>query len=219
MEELKVQKRDILGSKVRQLRADGLVPAELYGAGVPNVHLSVPVDEFNTIYKEAGEHSIININIDGDVRHTLIQNIQVNPITDEMLSIDFRQVKMDEKVITRVPLSFEGEAPAVKLLGGVLVKVADEVEVEALPADLPSNIVVDVSALEEFDQNIHVKDIPKIGKFEFITDPDTVVATVSAPREEEVEEEVEEEITAEDVVVEGEEKREEEKEKQQQEDN
>ena len=204
MSEIKVQKRDVLGSKTKKLRADGLIPAELYGHGVDNIHLSVPVDIFSKVYKDAGAHSIITVDVDGDKRQALINGVQVDPITQDVLSIDFHQIRMDEKVKAHVPLEFEGDAPAIKE-GGVLVRVMDEIEVEALPADLPHSITVDISGLAEFDQSIYVKDLPKTGKFEFTTDLDGAVVSISAPREEE--EDSEEVASIEDVVVEGEEKR------------
>ncbi len=206
MKELKVRKRDILGSKTRKLRSDGLIPAELYGHGIENIHLSVPIDAFSKVYKEAGTHSIVTVDVEGDKRNALVNGVQIDPVSQEVLSIDFHQIRMDEKVRAHIPLEFEGEPPAVEA-GGVLVKSMDEIEVEALPADLPHSVVVDLSGLTEFDQSIYVKDLPKSGKFEFTMEPDNAVVSVSAPREEEKEEAPEGEISPEDVVVEGEEKR------------
>ena len=106
----------------------------------------------------------------------------------EVLAIDFHEIRMDEKVKAHVPLLFQGEPPAVKELEGILIKNMDEIEVEALPADLPHTIAVDLSELKELDESIYVKDLPKSDKFEYVIDKETVVVSVTAPKEEEVEE-------------------------------
>jgi len=206
MAELVAQKREILGRKTKHLRKKGLIPAELYGQGVENVHLSIPADAFSNVYKDVGEHAIVNVVIEGGGSSpVLINDVQIDPVSEEILSVDLHQVKMDEKVATHVPIDFEGESPAVRDLDGVLVKVLDELEVEALPAEIPSSIVVDLSKLTELDQSIYVKDLPKSDSYEITADPETVIASVSEQREEE--EEPIEELSPEDVIVEGEEKR------------
>src|SRR3989344_1417350 len=202
MLELKAEKRNILGRKVKQLRKNGLVPAELYGHGFENVHLSLPDKDFLKVYEEAGEHAIINIVFEGDSRAVLIHDVVFPPMTNEVLSVDLYQVRMDEKVKAAVPLEFENESPVVKEKQAILVKNMDEIEVEALPADLPDMIKVDLSRLVNIDESIYVKDLPKSSKFDFAADPEMAIVSVVAPEEEKVEEE----ITPEQVVVEGEEK-------------
>jgi len=205
MAELKAEKREILGKKVKHLRREGLIPAELYGRGKKNIHLSLPTSAFTSVYKEAGEHAIVNVVIDGERLPALINDVQIDPVTREILAVDLHQVDMKEKVTTNVPISFEGSSPAVDELGGVLVKTLNEIEVEALPADIPNEIVVDLSSLSDVDTSIYIKDLPKSDAYSFTLDPDNVVVSVSAKREEE--QETEEVLTPEDVVVEGEEKR------------
>lgn len=206
MLELKAEKRDILGRKVNNLRGRGFVPAELYGHGFENVHLSLPDKDFLKVYKEAGEHAVVNVVFNGDSRPALIHEVTFRPVTGEVLSVDLYQVRMDEKVKAAVPLEFEGEAPAVKEKEAILIKNMDEIEVEALPADLPDVIKVDLSRLVDIDESIYVKDLPKSSRFDFVADPEMAIVSVVAPEEEKVEEE----ITPEQVVVEGEEKKEEE---------
>lgn len=207
MTELVAEKREILGRKVKYLREKGLIPAELYGNGTKNVHLSIPASSFEPVYNEAGEHAIINVVVDGKAVPVLINSVQIHPITREVIAIDFYQVDMKKKVTTNVPITFEGISPAVNDLDGVLVKTLKEVEVEALPHDIPNEIVVDLSVLKEIDTSIYIKDLAKSDAYSFILDSDNVVASVSAKREEELEPEPEETLTPEDVVVEGEEKR------------
>ncbi len=205
--ELNVQKREILGKKVESLRQEGLIPAELYGHGSENTHLSVPAKEFSKLFKEAGESTIINLNLENKKLPVLIHDLQKNPLNDEISHIDFYQVRMDEKITASVPLEFVGEASAVREKGGVLIKAAQEIEIEALPADLPHKIEVDLSHLSDIGMNIHVKDLKIDSKARILVDPETVIAIVAEPTKEEIEEKP---ITVEEVKVEGEEKKEEE---------
>src|SRR3989344_1632909 len=204
MAELAAEKRDILGRRTRHLRKKGLIPAELYGHGIKNIHLSIPADAFSAMYKEAGGHAIVNVVVDGDTRPVLINDVHIDPLPEDILSVDLHQVRMDEKVVTHVPIDFIGESPAERDLDGVLIKVMEEIEVEALPANIPQNIQVDLSKLTELGQSLYVKDLELGGAYSITADPDTVVASVSEQR---VEAEPVAELTPEDVVVEGEEKR------------
>jgi large subunit ribosomal protein L25 len=210
MAELVVQKREIFGKKVNSLRRESLIPAELYGHGIENIHLSVPAKEFSKLFKEAGESTIINLNLENKKLPVLIHEVSVDPLSDKIIHIDFYQVRMDEKITTSVPLEFIGVSAAVKEKEGILVKAVQEIEVEALPADLPHNIEVNLSQLSDIGMNIHVKDLEIDKKVKVLADPETVVATVTEPAKEEV---VEKPITVEEVKVEGEEKKEEGEEK------
>jgi len=209
--ELIAQKREIFGKKVNSLRRENLIPAELYGHGLENIHLSVPAKEFSKLFKEAGESTIINLNLENKKLPVLIHEVSVDPLSDKIIHIDFYQVKMDEKIITSVPLEFIGEAPAVKEKEGILIKAVQEIEVEALPSDLPHNIEVDISQLSDIGMSIHVKDLKIDKKVKVLADLETVVATVTEPAKEEV---VEKPITVEEVKVEGEEDKEAEQETQ-----
>ena len=164
--------------------------------------MSIHIGELSSVYKDAGEHSIVNVVIEkGDSRPVLIHDVEKDSMTDAVLSVDFYQVRMDEKVTTHVPIVFEGESPAVRDLDGVLVKVMDELEVEALPAEIPQSIVVDLSKLTELNQSIYVRDLAAPGSYTIMADGEAVIASVSLQR---VEEEPVVELTPEDVVVEGE---------------
>lgn len=201
---LKANKRERLGKALDKLRKEGFIPAELYGSGVDNVHLSVDQAEFLKVYKEGGENTIVNVSFDGDTRPVLIHDVQVDPISLDVLSIDFYQVDLTKKVTTHVPLEFVGTSHAVDELEGVLIKSLDEVEIEALPNNIPHSIEVDISVLDEFGKSITVADLKAGADFEITTDGEMTVASVSEPREEE--EEVVEEMSVEDIEVEGEKK-------------
>ena len=192
--ELKVEQRESLGKKVKALRRQGVIPAELYGRGIENLHLSVNSKDFNKVYGEAGENTVVNLLIGGSTKPVIIHNVQRNYLNDEVESIDFYEVRMDEAIEANVPIEFIGESLAVKDSGGIIVKAMDEIRVEALPADIPSKITVDLSRLKSLNESIYVKDLPVTEKYKFLVEPDTVVVTVSEPRPEE---EVKEEITPE----------------------
>lgn len=203
--DLKVEKREIFGKNVKSLRRQGVIPAELYGHGVPNLHISLKTSEFDKVYKEAGENVVINLLVDGAVKPVLIYNVDIHPVTDAVQAVDFYEVNMNEEIITSVPLEFVGVPPAVKELGGVLIKAMDEIEVEALPGEIPASITVDLSGLTSLDQSIYVKDLPVIGNYKFTVEPTTVVVSISEPEEEEAQAETE--LTPDKVIVETEEKK------------
>lgn len=204
--ELIAQKREIFGKKVKSLKKLGLIPAEFYGHGMENLHLSVLAKDFMKIWKQAGESAIVKLEAIGKKFNVLIHDINKDPLTDEISHIDFYNVKMDEKIRAKIQISFEGIAPAVKEKGGVLVKAAHELEVEALPADLPHQIKVDLSSLLEIGSSILVKDLSVDKKVKILIDDQTVVASVvEMAKEEEIPVAA---MTVEDIKVETEEKKE-----------
>jgi len=192
-----------LSLKPHMLRASGIIPAEIYGKEFNNLHISVPVKEFRKIFQEAGENTIVNLQIGKDVYPVIIHDQQKDSISGDFLSVSFFKVRMDEKITAPIPLVFIGESPAVKELGGILVKSMDEVEVEALPANLPHEIKIDIGTIKELGDNIYVKDISVVQNYTITTPSNTVIATVIVPKEE-----AEEAPTSiENIVTEGEMKR------------
>ncbi|MFA5386148.1 MAG: 50S ribosomal protein L25 [Candidatus Paceibacterota bacterium] len=203
--EIIAQKREILGKAVSQLRETGVIPAELYGHNVKNIHLGLPKKEFSDVFKVAGENEIINLVVDDKKIPVLVHDIQKNALTDEIIHVDFYQVKMTEKIIVATPLDFVGEAPAIKEKDGVLVKAMHEIKVEALPANLPHSIKVDLSSLDDIGKNIHVGDLSIPKDVKVLVDPQTVVATITEKAKEE--EVVVEEPKVDEIVTEAEAKR------------
>lgn len=176
---LSAQKRTVLGRKVKQLRKDGIIPAHVFGHKVKTVHVQVKAGEFHKVFEKAGETGIISLSVDSEKRPVLIRNLQIHPVTDEPLHIDFYQVNLTEKVKVNVPLEIVGEAPAVEKKIGLLLTPVSEVEIEALPADLPENIEVDISNLSEIGNEIKVKDLNvDRTKVEVLTDEELVVAQI-----------------------------------------
>jgi len=202
--ELTVQKREILGKKVKSLRNQNFIPAELYGHDLKNIHLSIPAKDFSRLFRETGESTVINLVLGKEKLPVLIHDVQKNLLTEDISHIDFYQVRMDEKITAAVPLEFIGEAPAIKEKGGVLIKAVHELEVEALPGDLPRNIPVDLSLLSDIGADIYVRDLKIGGKVKILAHPETVIATV-AEEKEEVEEKP---VSVEEVKVKSEEKKE-----------
>lgn len=203
--ELKAEKREILGGKVSALRKAGMIPAELYGQGKENEHLTVNAKEFAKALKEAGESTVITLVTEKGKTPVLIQEVEADPISDAVLHVDFYAVNMKEEIETEVPFEFVGEPMAVKAHGGVLVKSMQAIEVRALPANLPHMIEVDLSVLENIHDSIRVEDLKVAANVKLLAESDAVVATV-------IEQEAEEEaapMTVADVKVEGEEKKEE----------
>lgn len=184
--DLVVQTREKLGKAVKTLRRQGLVPAELYGHGIPNVHLTVQAKEFAKVFREAGANTVVNLLLNSEKRSALVHDVKRDYLTDEISHIDFYQVRMDEKIKARVPLDFVGEAPAVKEKGGILNKAMLEVEVEALPANLPRRLQADLSSLADLNQSLYVSDVAVPRDVRLLVDLGTVIVTVTPPAAEEV---------------------------------
>ncbi|MBI2035658.1 MAG: 50S ribosomal protein L25 [Candidatus Liptonbacteria bacterium] len=205
--ELSAKKREKFGKALLGLRAEGYIPAELYGRGIENAHLAVSAKEFSKALKEAGESTVLTVNIDGDKRPVLIYDIDRDPVRDTVTHVDFYQVRMDEKIKTRVPLEFIGIAPGVKEKNGILVKAMHELEVEALPGDLPHKLEVDMAGLVDIGSSFYVRDLAPIKGVEFLADQETVIASINAKVTEEEEAAMAAPATIDEVKVETEEEK------------
>ena len=188
--ELKAQKRKELGRKVNKLRREGIIPANIYGSGFKSESIQVNFKEFAAIYKRAGETSVVELAIDSEKKElpVLIHNVQMDPVGDLPIHVDFLKIDLTKKVTADVPLELIGESPAEKQGIGTLVQYLDEIEVEALPGDLPEKITVDVSGLTEVDQSIMVKDLSyDKTKVDIKENPEEVVAKIEVQKVEVVE--------------------------------
>lgn len=168
-----------------QLRSQGFIPAVVYGPKTDNLHIQIKKAEALKIYDQAGESSLITLDIDGqDQRQVIIKDLAQTKVKDQLIHMDFFQVDMAEKVTTEVELNFIGEAPAVKQLGGVVVKNFDAVEIECLPKDLTSELDVDLSVLTDFDTHITFADL-KLPKGVALSDKhemNEIIVAVEEPR-------------------------------------
>lgn len=176
---LKAKDRHIHGHKVKILRKTGEIPGTVYGKNVKSIAVAVNGEEFVTLYKEVGESSLVELTIDNAVRPVLIHNVQKHPVSQNILHVEFFQVDLKEKVHTNVPIHTSGEAVAVKDKVGVLLIILDEVEVEALPANLPEHMTLDVSELTAVEQELKVKDIKNVTGVTILTDSDLTVVKIA----------------------------------------
>lgn len=186
---LVAQKRTVLGRKVKTLRKQGLLPAHVFGHKIPTIHVQVKTTDFQKVFGKVGETGIIDLQVDGlpaeakalaGQKHpVLVRSVQIHPVTDQPLHIDFYQVNLTEKVKVNVPLEITGEAPAEQKKIGLLLTPVAELEVEALPSDIPENIPVDVSKLANIGDEIRVKDLAvDRAKIELKSDPELVIASI-----------------------------------------
>ncbi len=198
---LPAQPRAELGKTVDRVRRRHLIPAVIYGHGLPSQTISVDERVFQRVYRQAGSSSLVDLVIgEQPPLKTLIQAIQRHPTTQQVTHVDFYQVKMSEKITADIGLHFVGESPAVKEQGGVFVRALDAVKVECLPGDLAPSIDVDISVLKTFDDRLHVSDLTVPPGITLLEKTDEVVASVAPPRSEEelaaLSEKVEENVEA-----------------------
>ncbi|HQK63625.1 MAG TPA: 50S ribosomal protein L25 [Candidatus Staskawiczbacteria bacterium] len=185
-----------LNAKLRDPKNQGAdkIAAVVYGPDVTNASIEVDYVEFKKVLKEAGESSLIELNVEGEKekRLVLVHEIQRDPVEDFFLHVDFLQPNLKEETEAEVPLVFEGEAPAVKDLQGTLVKNMSEIEVSALPQNLPHEIKVSLESLKTFEDRILVKDLVLPANVKATANPEEIVALVAA--QENVDEELASEI-------------------------
>lgn len=168
------------------VRANGMTPAVVYGAGTPSTSLSVPAQQFIKVFKEAGESEIVTLELEGKKLNVLIHEVQWHPVKDMVMHADFYVVDMNKEIEVVVPIEFTGVSEAVKL-GGVLVKVMHELEIKSMPNNLPHEIMVDISALVNLHDQIHVKDLVMPKGVEVLNDADDVICIAEPAGEEMVE--------------------------------
>jgi large subunit ribosomal protein L25 len=172
----------------RKLQKEGLIPAVFYGKKEKSTPISIKLNDFLKVWKEAGESSVVSLRGEGEEKEALVYDVQWNPITGLPRHADFYVFEKGHKLEVPVPLEFIGVAPAVKELGGTLVKVLHEIQIEAIPKDLPHDIKVDISSLSNFDSQILAKDIKLPEGVTLLEKPEEVVALVEEIKEEVVEE-------------------------------
>jgi large subunit ribosomal protein L25 len=180
--ELKAESREANGH-VKEIRRQGLVPAVIYGRGVETEHVQIEAKALRRVLSVAGTHQLIALQVGGQrPRMTLAREIQRDPVKRHYLHVDFYAVKMDEKVKAQVPVVLIGESPAVEDLDGILTQGLDEIEVECLPGDLVNSIEVDISSLAELNASISVADLQVPETLTILSDPDSMVVRIEAPR-------------------------------------
>ncbi|MCL4199913.1 50S ribosomal protein L25 [Patescibacteria group bacterium] len=193
---LKGESREIVGRKVKRLRADGLLPVTVYGKKVDSQNLVVSASDFAKTYMETGETGLIELAVGSDLKPVLVHHVQRDPVRNTILHVEFHQVDLKEKVHANVPLVLVGEAPAVAQKVGVLLTLLSEIEVEALPTDLPEKIEVDVASLAEVGQELKVSDLRTPSGVAVLSDAAISVVKVGELVSKEAEEQAAAEVAA-----------------------
>lgn len=190
---------------VGAVRGRGFLPAVLYGHGIKSISLEVNLKDFTKVFRAAGSTSLVELKLeDGKAHNVIIRDAQHHPVRSNFLHVDFYQVRLDEEIRAKVQLRFTGESPAVKDMGGVLVRSVDEIDLSALPQHLPHDIEVDISVLDQFDKVIRIADLPIPKEATVFHEQEDVVALVQAPRtQEEIDEELAADTTEDVASVEG----------------
>jgi large subunit ribosomal protein L25 len=183
--QLSVEPRTVLGKKVKQLRRSGITPANVYGHKVESKALQANTVELTHALRGAGRNALIDLKVEGEgaPRTVVVRNIERNPVTDQLLHIEFFEVSMTETMKAEVRVVLSGTSPAVSDLQGVLLQMVETISVEALPGDIPSEFEANVDRLDQLESSLHVRDLNiDTSKITLLTDPDVVVARVAAPR-------------------------------------
>lgn len=192
---MSVGSRDLQVQKAKDLLNDGFVPGIVYGHGIENVAVQISARDFSKIFNEAGESSLLSLKIDGkDFGNVIIHDYQCDPLTGDFIHFDLHKVRMDEKITAHIDVVLNGESPAVKDLGGILVVGHDSIEIKCLPSDLIHEVEVDISVLKTFDDMIRVKDLLISDVIEVLSEEDDVLVSVEPPRSEAEMEELNEKV-------------------------
>jgi large subunit ribosomal protein L25 len=181
---IQARPRDVLGKKVKQLRREGILPANIYGRGLDSRAVQVDAREFQRQIREAGVRSMFQLDVEGETqpRYVLIRGLVRQGGTGPFIHADFYQVDLKRPITTNISLVQVGEAPAVRDLAGTLMQLIENVTVRCLPLDIPGPIEVPISKLTSFDITLTVGDLDVPGNVEIVTDASVPVATVNPPR-------------------------------------
>lgn len=171
------------GVSVDALRASGSMPAVFYGAKEAPVAISIKADEFSMLWNKVGGSAIVDLDGPFGKKEVLIHDVQVHPVTGVPLHADFYVLEKGKKVTVTIPLEFVGVAPAEKL-GGIVVKVMHEIEIEVEPREIPQKIAIDLDALTTLESEITFKDLPLPASAVSNIEPDEVVVSITLPEEE-----------------------------------
>ncbi len=180
---LAAETREVLGKKVAHLRRAGRLPAVVFGHGKDSIPVTVDRHEFELLRRRIAGSTLVELSVDGKKSHpVLVHDVQISPVTREMLHAELFLVRMTEEITMDIPVVTVGEAPAVRDHGGTLLHAVETLKVKALPAHLPERFEVPIDSLIDFETQIHVRDIPIPADVTLLTDPDEMVARVQPPR-------------------------------------
>lgn len=181
--QLAAERRSVVGKKVARLRQEGILPAVVYGHDDPSEAIQLDARGFDDLRRHAGRNALVDLKVDGGrLRPVLLHHVQEHPVTRRPLHADLLVVSMTEEMTVAVGVAMVGLSVAVDKLGGTLLHLRDNVEVRALPADLPSSLELDVTPLETFETVLHVSDLHIPDRVTLLTDPTEPLARVQPPR-------------------------------------
>jgi large subunit ribosomal protein L25 len=197
-DELKVNTREIKGKKVKSLRREGIIPINLYGPNMDSISLQAEISVLRQLINKAGRNALISLKIEGDkkTKQVMLRDVQRDALNGKLLHVDLFQVDMSHKLRVEVPILFVGVSPAAKGKGNMLIENLASLHVEALPADIPQHIEVDISVLVTLGQAIHVRDLKVDEKAVVLNDPGQIIVKIMEAKVE-VEPEVVAEVTEE----------------------
>lgn len=187
---LKAKKRQVIGKQVNALRRAGKMPAIIYGRHIGSIPLELDMKETSRLLQSLSSSTLVLLQVDGEEHYALVREKQRNPLGGTLRHIDFQAVSLTEKVRAEVSIHLVGQAPAIENYGGILVVNLEELEVEALPRDLPDYITVDVSNLKEIGDSVFIRDLTLPGEVVVHAEPDDLVVVVTPPISEAALEEV-----------------------------
>lgn len=202
MEEIVIQanRRELIGKQVKALRRDGKLPAIMYGKQIDTMPIVLELKESSKILSGLSPSALIQIQLDGEEYYALVREKQRDILLGTLTHVDFQAVSLTETVRAEVAIDLVGDSPAVREIGGLLVTNVEQLDVEALPRDLPERIEVDVSKLETIGDAIYVRDLSLPESVTVFAEPDDVIVVVTLPAEEP---EPEEEVEVEEELLEG----------------
>ncbi|MEX1995458.1 MAG: 50S ribosomal protein L25 [Candidatus Saccharimonadales bacterium] len=200
---VQLQERTVVRKGLRALRNEGLIPAVIHNHGQPSLHVMAPQTELSQIYREAGKHHPLQLNVGKQNFLALIKDVQYDPVKRRMQHVVFQAIRRDEKVEAEVPIRLEGEIPAEKV-GLIVLHQLDSVQVEALPQNLPDEFVIDGAKLVELHDKLTVADLTVPEGVTILTEEDHPIATVVETRAQMAEEAEEEAAEGEEGTEEGE---------------
>jgi large subunit ribosomal protein L25 len=192
--ELAISHREVMGKATKRLRKAGIIPANIFGHKEAPQAVQLDAIDFDRLRRSHAATGVIALRLpdNSGVQTALIRHVQHDPRSGKVIHIDFFRVSLNERLNVKVPLHFVGEAPGVKIEGGVLLHLLDALEVECLASAIPEYLDVDISALTEIDSILHAEDIQLPPNFTLVTDPQEGVVKVAATRAEVAEEAAEE---------------------------
>ena len=181
---LKLERRNLTGKKVKQLRRMGIIPVHVYGADIEPASLQVDGRELNRLLPQVGANIPVSVEYEGQSGENIcfVREVQRHPVSDDVIHVDFMRVDVSRAVSAEVPLALVGTSIAVSQMAGTLLQSLQTLLIEALPMNMPAEIPVDISVLATLDSTLSVRDVSVPGDVSVLNDPDDAIIRVAAPR-------------------------------------